>query len=84
MEFTGLEDLMKFLEANGGGLALWSPEEGEDQIARLLGRTGDVARVPVEPFEVGGAGHLITPAGDLRTLPSHNLDGFFAARLRRR
>jgi 16S rRNA (cytosine967-C5)-methyltransferase len=39
--------------------------------------------VPIDPAEIGGAGHLITPAGDLRTLPSHGLDGFFAARLRR-
>jgi 16S rRNA (cytosine967-C5)-methyltransferase len=72
-----------------GGLIVYctcslEPEEGAEQIARLLHRTGDLARVPIEPDEVGGADHLITPAGDLRTLPSHGLDGFFAARLRRR
>jgi len=77
-----------------GGLIVYctcslEPEEGEEQIDRLLARTTGLARIPVEASEVGGAGHLITPAGDLRTLPSHHLgagaglDGFFAARLRR-
>lgn len=77
-----------------GGLLVYctcslEPEEGEEQIDRLLARTSSLARIPVEPSEVGGAGHLITPAGDIRTLPCHRLgagdglDGFFAARLRR-
>ena len=67
----------------------FEPEEGEEQIVRLLARSRDVVRIPVEPSEIGGAGHLISPAGDLRTLPCHRLgagdglDGFFAARLRR-
>jgi 16S rRNA (cytosine967-C5)-methyltransferase len=65
------------------------PEEGEELIEALLGRNGSLARLPAEPAEIGGAGHLITPKGDLRTLPCHalgpavGLDGFFAARLRR-
>jgi 16S rRNA (cytosine967-C5)-methyltransferase len=77
-----------------GGLVVYctcslEPEEGKEQIDRLLGRSRDVVRIPVEPSEIGGAGHLISPAGDLRTLPCHRLgagdglDGFFAARLRR-
>ncbi|MFW6076892.1 MAG: RsmB/NOP family class I SAM-dependent RNA methyltransferase [Hyphomicrobiales bacterium] len=71
-----------------GGLVVYctcslEPEEGVQQIERLLERTPGVARVPIDPAEVGGADHLITPAGDLRTLPCHGLDGFFAARLRR-
>ncbi|HUE45044.1 MAG TPA: transcription antitermination factor NusB [Aestuariivirgaceae bacterium] len=71
-----------------GGLVVYctcslEPEEGVGQIASLLERTSGVVRVPITPAEIGGAGHLITPAGDLRTLPSHGLDGFFAARLRR-
>jgi 16S rRNA (cytosine967-C5)-methyltransferase len=71
-----------------GGLVVYctcslEPEEGVGQIAGLLERTTGVIRVPIEPAEIGGAGHLITPEGDLRTLPSHGLDGFFAARLRR-
>jgi 16S rRNA (cytosine967-C5)-methyltransferase len=71
-----------------GGLVVYctcslEPEEGVAQIEKLLDRTPDLARVPIDPAEVGGAGHLVTPAGDLRTLPCHGLDGFFAARLRR-
>jgi hypothetical protein len=31
VELTGLEDLMRFLGANGGALGLYTPEEGEDQ-----------------------------------------------------
>jgi 16S rRNA (cytosine967-C5)-methyltransferase len=77
-----------------GGLLVYctcslEPEEGEEQVERLLARTPGLARIPVEASEVGGAGHLISAAGDLRTLPSHalgsahGLDGFYAARLRR-
>jgi 16S rRNA (cytosine967-C5)-methyltransferase len=66
------------------------PEEGELQIAALLRRNPDVARVPIEPAEVGELTEIIDANGDLRTLPSHlhgpdarlaGLDGFFAARL---
>ena len=65
------------------------PEEGEAQIARLLGERSDVERVPVDASEVGGLAELVTEAGDLRTTPGElategGLDGFFAARLRRR
>jgi 16S rRNA (cytosine967-C5)-methyltransferase len=69
------------------------PEEGEAQIAALLRRNPDVARVPIEAAEIGGLTQCLTPDGDLRTLPSHlpdaeprraGLDGFFAARLVRR
>ncbi|HUE44904.1 MAG TPA: transcription antitermination factor NusB [Aestuariivirgaceae bacterium] len=71
-----------------GGLVVYctcslEPEEGVGQITSLLERIPGVSRVPIAPAEIGGAGQLITPAGDLRTLPSHGLDGFFAARLRR-
>ncbi|MCJ2012522.1 RsmB/NOP family class I SAM-dependent RNA methyltransferase [Methylobacterium sp. J-076] len=59
------------------------PEEGEAQIAAFLARNANFARVPVTPEEVGGRGELIDGDGDLRTLPSHGLDGFFASRLRR-
>lgn len=62
------------------------------QIEGLLARNADFSRVPVLAAELGGHADWITPAGDLRTLPSHNpspppapggIDGFFAARLRR-
>jgi len=31
IELNSLEDLLKFLGANGGALGLYTPEEGEDQ-----------------------------------------------------
>jgi 16S rRNA (cytosine967-C5)-methyltransferase len=78
-----------------GGLVVYctcslEPEEGEQQVERLLAQTANIVRIPIEPSEIGGAGHLITADGDLRTLPAHHLgcaaglDGFFAARLQRR
>jgi 16S rRNA (cytosine967-C5)-methyltransferase len=66
------------------------PEEGSDQIARLLAREPRLARAPIKPGERGIAPDWITPDGDLRTLPFHlpdaraelgGLDGFYAARL---
>lgn len=65
------------------------PEEGEQQIARLLSAHPEVARRPVEASEIGGLDDAITKDGDVRTLPCHwggqgGMDGFFAARLVRR
>ena len=66
------------------------PEEGSEQIARLLAREPRLARAPIKPGEWGIAPDWITPDGDLRTLPFHlpdaraelgGLDGFYAARL---
>lgn len=76
-----------------GGLIVYStcslqPEEGERQIARLLGNGAPVERVPVDPAEVGGLGEIINDVGEVRSLPCHaadwgGLDGFHIARLRR-
>ena len=66
------------------------PDEGQAQIAAALRRNPDVRRLPIAAEEIGGLAECVTPAGDLRTLPSHlwgdnprrsGLDGFFAARL---
>jgi 16S rRNA (cytosine967-C5)-methyltransferase len=66
------------------------PEEGELAIARLLAGESALRRAPIMGSEVAGRAELITPAGDLRTLPCHlphadprmaGMDGFFAARL---
>ncbi|HEY7971866.1 MAG TPA: RsmB/NOP family class I SAM-dependent RNA methyltransferase, partial [Xanthobacteraceae bacterium] len=66
------------------------PEEGEALIADFLAREPRVRRRPVDPAEVAGQGELLTPAGELRTLPTHfpapdprlaGLDGFYAVRL---
>jgi 16S rRNA (cytosine967-C5)-methyltransferase len=66
------------------------PEEGELSVERLLAAESGLRRAPIEASEVAGRGELLTPAGDLRTLPCHlphadprmaGMDGFFAARL---
>jgi 16S rRNA (cytosine967-C5)-methyltransferase len=76
-----------------GGLLVYAAcslerEEGEARIANLLAGGAPAQRVPVAAAEVGGLAELLTPEGDLRTLPCHlaekgGLDGFYAARLRR-
>ncbi|CCD86948.1 putative Ribosomal RNA small subunit methyltransferase B (rRNA (cytosine-C(5)-)-methyltransferase) (16S rRNA m5C967 methyltransferase)(rsmB) [Bradyrhizobium sp. ORS 285] len=69
------------------------PEEGEQLVDGVLAAGSELRRVPITPSEVAGLGELVTPAGDLRTLPCHlphqdprlgGLDGFYAARLERR
>ncbi len=60
------------------------PEEGPDQIARLLAREPGLARAPITAGECGIAPDWITPEGDLRTLPFHLSDaGTELARPRR-
>ena len=65
-------------------------EEGEQAIAGLLAGESGLRRAPIDASEVAGLAELITPEGDLRTLPSHlphadprlgGMDGFYAARL---
>jgi 16S rRNA (cytosine967-C5)-methyltransferase len=65
-------------------------EEGEEAIAALLASEAAVRRAPIDADEVAGLAEVVTPAGDLRTLPCHlpnpdlrlgGLDGFYAARL---
>jgi 16S rRNA (cytosine967-C5)-methyltransferase len=78
----------------GGSLIYCScslePEEGEEQAERFLGAHPDYRRVPLMAEAVAGESQFITAKGDLRTLPSMNigsdqgLDGFYAARLRKR
>jgi 16S rRNA (cytosine967-C5)-methyltransferase len=65
------------------------PEEGPAHIAALLRDGAPVERLPIQSAEVGSLDSLIDANGDLRTLPCHlseqgGIDGFFAARLRRR
>ncbi len=64
------------------------PQEGRQQIERLLANGAPVRRVPLEASEIGGLEECISAEGDLRTLPCHladrdGIDGFFAARLMR-
>jgi 16S rRNA (cytosine967-C5)-methyltransferase len=81
-----------------GGLIVYctcslEPEEGVEQMEAALRRHPELERVPVRADELHGADEILTPTGDLRTLPFHRLggdpigagmDGFFAARLRKR
>ena len=62
------------------------PEEGPARIAKLLAEHDSAVRAPIDPSEVGGLGELLTPEGDLRSLPCQladlgGLDGFYACRL---
>jgi 16S rRNA (cytosine967-C5)-methyltransferase len=66
------------------------PEEGEHAIAALLEAESGLKRAPIAADEVGGLAEVLTPEGDVRTLPCHlphsdprlaGLDGFYAARL---
>jgi 16S rRNA (cytosine967-C5)-methyltransferase len=85
---TAARDLL----AHGGHLVYsvcsLEPEECAERIERFLATHTDMRRIPVRPEEIGGFASFITPAGDLRTLPSFwpewgGLDGFYAARLSR-
>jgi 16S rRNA (cytosine967-C5)-methyltransferase len=62
------------------------PEEGRERITAALARHGDLKRAPFGEADVFGLRALLTPEGDLRTLPCHlaeegGMDGFYAARL---
>ena len=62
-------------------------DEGPARIEALLAREPRLHRVPVQPAELPGLAEAITPAGDVRTLPSMwpergGIDGFYIARLR--
>ena len=77
-----------------GGRLVWAvcslqPEEGAARIAQLLRAGAPVRRVPITSEEVGGLSEILTPAGDVRSLPCHaaafgGLDGFYICRLERR
>jgi len=94
---TQLLDRAGCLLRPGGFLVYCScslePEEGVRQIRALLDRNADMVRVPIDSAEIGGLAECITADGDMQTFPYHlpnansrfaGLDGFFAARLKRR
>lgn len=63
-------------------------DEGPARVAALLAHDKRLTRLPVQPAEMPGLADAITPAGDVRTLPSMwpergGLDGFYIARLRK-
>jgi len=80
-----------------GGLLVYctcslEPEEGSDIVTDFLARDARFRRRPIAAPELNGLAEMLTPAGDLRTLPCQlagpdsrlaGLDGFFAARLER-
>ncbi|WP_421997729.1 RsmB/NOP family class I SAM-dependent RNA methyltransferase [Reyranella sp.] len=64
-------------------------DEGPARLEALLARDPRLQRLPVQPGELPGVEAAVTPAGDVRTLPSMwaergGIDGFFIARLSRR
>ena len=72
-----------------GGMLVYStcslqPEEGEEQITKLLAEQKNAMLVPVKPETLGGMSECITARGEVRTLPFHldeldGMDGFYAA-----
>jgi 16S rRNA (cytosine967-C5)-methyltransferase len=76
-----------------GGLLVYAAcslqeEEGTQRVEALLAREPRLRRVPVTEGELPSLAEAVTPAGDVRTLPSMwaergGIDGFFMARLRR-
>jgi 16S rRNA (cytosine967-C5)-methyltransferase len=61
-------------------------DEGLPRIEALLAREPRLRRAPVDAAELPGLAEAITPAGDVRTLPSMwaergGLDGFYIARI---
>ncbi len=77
-----------------GGLVVYTvcslePEEGGNRVQALLGRNPAAELVAVDANADDLPGPFVTEDGYLRTLPCHladagGVDGFFAARLRRR
>jgi len=66
------------------------PEEGENQVTRLLEDNPHITLEPIKPGEISGNESWLNDAGQLRTLPFalelddkklSGIDGFFAARL---
>ena len=81
-----------------GGRVIFSncsldPAEGEELYRAFLAGTEDVVHDPIRAGEIAGAEEFLTREGTLRTTPADmrlttpavsGLDGFFAARFRRR
>src|SRR6266850_1614328 len=78
---------------NPGGTLVYTvcslqEDEGPARIDALFARDKRLRRLPVQPAEMPGLEETITPAGDVRTLPSMwpergGLDGFYIARTAR-
>ncbi|MEE1557048.1 MAG: MFS transporter, partial [Alphaproteobacteria bacterium] len=83
-----LQAAMEML-APGGTLVFCTcslqPEEGEERIEALLASGAPVTRRPIEAAELFAIDSLITPLGDMCTLPHYEggMDGFYACRLLR-
>ena len=65
------------------------PEEGLERVDCLLARRPELERAPLLPHECEYLTPFINEHGDLRTLPLHmaeqgGMDGFYAARLKRK
>jgi 16S rRNA (cytosine967-C5)-methyltransferase len=65
------------------------PAEGAQRIEKLIRNDAPVERISINATDAAHIDEAITPEGDLRTLPFHwqergGMDGFYAARLRRK
>jgi 16S rRNA (cytosine967-C5)-methyltransferase len=76
-----------------GGILVYAtcslePAEGSERTSAILAAGLPLAHRPISAEEFGWPEELVTPQGDLRTLPFHlaalgGLDGFYAARFER-
>lgn len=86
-QFTILQRVSRYLRPNG--VLVYSacstePEETTDVISRFCREHPDFHHEPSAPWLPPRARSLTNPAGDFLTVGSpYNMDGFFAARLRR-
>jgi 16S rRNA (cytosine967-C5)-methyltransferase len=96
-KLTALQDRLlanAIAMTRAGGLIVYAtcslqPEEGIERVESLLATGAPVERLPIALEEVGGLADILNPEGDLRSLPFHlgekgGMDGFYAARLKRR
>lgn len=93
---ASLLDRAVWLARPGGAIVYCTcslePEECEDVIAELLAQEQNIRRVPISAADLGIDADMVTPTGELRTLPCHfpdadsrlaGVDGFFAAKLKK-
>src|SRR5262249_24105507 len=76
-----------------GGTLVYSvcslqPEEGEQQIAKLLAEQKNISLQPIHAVDLGLPAECVTAKGEIRTLPCHvaelgGMDGFYAAVLKK-
>lgn len=92
LQFELLEAASNMLKP--GGVLIYctcslQPEEGVEQVGRILSNQKNLERWPVQSTSLPGFERAVLPNGDIQILPCHlaeagGVDGFFISRLRRK